>query len=184
LLGYSLGGRLALQWAARNAATLPQKIAALVLIGASPGIADAAERERRRQSDEALAHEILRDGIEAFLTHWWSGELFAGLTKNLSASALSALRERRLRNTPEALAASLRYVGNGVLPPVWSALPLLRVPVLCIAGEHDAKFRAIAAQMAAHLPDARTATISAAWHLPHLENPAETAACLQQFFAP
>src|SRR3954454_18833816 len=48
LVGYSMGGRIAL-----NAAlALPGSVERLVLVGASPGIADASEREQRRLADE------------------------------------------------------------------------------------------------------------------------------------
>src|SRR5947208_2990467 len=49
LAGYSMGGRIALHAAFH---LRPER---LVLIGASPGIADAAERAARRAADEALA---------------------------------------------------------------------------------------------------------------------------------
>ncbi|MDR3229790.1 MAG: alpha/beta fold hydrolase [Puniceicoccales bacterium] len=178
LLGYSMGGRLALQWAARHADVLCEKISALVLIGASPGIADADARTRRREADNALADAVCRSGTAAFLEHWWHSELFAGLPKNLSPAALAALRERRLRNAPEDLAASLRGVGAGALPPVWDALPRLHVPTLCAAGANDKKFCAIAAEMAAQLPLGRTFFARGAWHLPHIEKPAALARAL------
>ena len=53
-LGYSMGGRLALY----VAATIPKAVDRLVLIGASPGLADPGEREARRAADEALADRI------------------------------------------------------------------------------------------------------------------------------
>src|SRR5918999_6251116 len=54
LAGYSMGGRIALY----TALALPGLAQRLVLVGASPGIADAAEREARRVADEALAERV------------------------------------------------------------------------------------------------------------------------------
>ena len=92
-LGYSLGGRVALQVAADH----PQAVAALVLEGASPGIADAAEREARRASDEALAQRIERDGVEAFVDEWE-----AGAALRLAARAARGGARRRARDAARA----------------------------------------------------------------------------------
>ena len=62
LVGYSMGGRIALY----TALALPGLVERLVLVGASPGIADAAEREARRRADAALADRIEAIGVEAF----------------------------------------------------------------------------------------------------------------------
>jgi pimeloyl-ACP methyl ester carboxylesterase len=62
LVGYSMGGRIALY----TALTFPRAVARLVLVGASPGIADAAEREERRKADSALADRIEAIGVPAF----------------------------------------------------------------------------------------------------------------------
>src|SRR5437588_4312312 len=54
LAGYSMGGRIALH----VALALPDRVERLVLIGASPGIADPAERAARCEADERLAGQI------------------------------------------------------------------------------------------------------------------------------
>src|SRR4051812_9410580 len=59
LAGYSMGGRVALH----AALTLREQIDRLVLIGASPGLADPAERAARRAADEALAARIEAIGV-------------------------------------------------------------------------------------------------------------------------
>ncbi|MCS7072790.1 MAG: alpha/beta fold hydrolase, partial [Anaerolinea sp.] len=75
LLGYSMGGRLALY----TALTYPGHIQALILESASPGLASAAEREARRAADEALANRIEREGLDAFVRYWEELPLFSGL---------------------------------------------------------------------------------------------------------
>ena len=62
LVGYSMGGRIALY----TALALPGLVERLVLVGASPGIADSAERAARRAADDALADRIEAIGVEAF----------------------------------------------------------------------------------------------------------------------
>src|SRR5437868_9884939 len=66
LAGYSMGGRLALHFALAE----PNAVKRLILVGASPGIADEYERGRRRQDDDQLADEIERMGIEQFARQW------------------------------------------------------------------------------------------------------------------
>src|SRR5215207_6610784 len=90
-VGYSLGGRLCL----RLALDRPDLVPALVLIGASPGIAEAAGRAERRAADEALAEGIERDGVAAFLDRWLAGPLFATLPE------AAAGRAERLANTAD-----------------------------------------------------------------------------------
>jgi 2-succinyl-6-hydroxy-2,4-cyclohexadiene-1-carboxylate synthase len=172
--GYSLGGRTCL----RLAVDRPDLVRSLALIGASPGIADQAERHARRAADEALAEEIERDGVPAFLDRWLAQPLFATLPAD------AAGREARLANTASGLAAALRDLGTGAQEPLWDRLAALRMPMLLIAGELDPKFTAIARRMADLIgSNARTAVIPGAGHAAHLERPAAVAAVLEAFLS-
>lgn len=166
LLGYSMGGRTALGFALRH----PARTAALVLVGASAGIADADERAARRRDDDAFAASILRDGVPAFVERWMAHPLFASQSR-LGPDFLAAARAQRLANRAAGLAGSLRGLGTGAQPPLHDRLPGLDVPVLLAVGADDAKFRAIATELASLLPRARIATIPGAGHAAHLENP-------------
>lgn len=166
LLGYSMGGRLALYLAL----TYPQRVQRLVLESASPGLAEAAARRDRVASDEALADRIEVEGVPAFVAHWEQIPLFAS-QQSLPDAVRSRLREQRLRNRAVGLANSLRGMGTGVQPALWDRLPALAMPVLLLSGEHDAKFCAIARQMAAQMPAATHVTIPDAGHTIHLERP-------------
>jgi 2-succinyl-6-hydroxy-2,4-cyclohexadiene-1-carboxylate synthase len=171
-VGYSLGGRLCL----RLALDRPDLVPALVLIGASPGIAEAGGRAERRAADEALAERIERDGVAAFLDRWLAGPLFATLPE------AAAGRAERLANTADGLAWALRALGTGAQEPLWDRLAGLRPPTLLLAGELDRKFTAIARQMAAAIgPTAQVALVPRAGHAAHLERPAEVAARIEEF---
>src|SRR5579883_2439085 len=85
MLGYSMGGRIALYTAFSGF------LRAIILESASPGLADPLEREERRQSDNRLAQRIEDAGIEAFVDEWERLSLFAS-QRNLPAEARSALR--------------------------------------------------------------------------------------------
>lgn len=167
LLGYSMGGRVALHWAAAQ----PERLSALILESASPGLADAAERTARIQSDEALADFIEREGLRAFVERWENLPLFASQAR-LPEPVRAELRAQRLQNNPLGLAHSLRGLGTGVQSPLWERLPNLHVPTLLIAGELDLKFTAIAHSMAHNLPRSQVSLVPEAGHTVHLEQPA------------
>lgn len=170
LAGYSMGGRIALH----VARALPQRVGALVLIGASPGLAGAAEREERRAADGALADEIEAASLETFARRWAQTPVLAGLPDAVAAE----VHADRTRSTPEGLAAALRGLGTGTLPSLWEQLGEIAVPVSLIAGERDAKFRGIAERMATGLPDARVSVAPGAGHAVHLEAPGFVAAAI------
>lgn len=170
LAGYSMGGRIALHLAL----AAPDRVGRLSLIGASPGLAEPAERSARRQSDDALAAEIERERTETFARRWAQTPVLAGLPDEVAA----AVHADRMRSTPAGLAAALRGLGTGALPSLWDRLGELTLPVTLIVGERDQKFRAIAAAMAARLPVARLEVVPGAGHAVHLEAPEVVAALI------
>jgi len=95
-VGYSQGGRLCLQLALDR----PEVVPRLVLVSASPGIADATERAARVEADERLAREIERDGVDAFLERWLSQPLFATLPRDPGAPSRRPARTTRRRRGP------------------------------------------------------------------------------------
>jgi 2-succinyl-6-hydroxy-2,4-cyclohexadiene-1-carboxylate synthase len=170
LAGYSMGGRVALHYAIAR----PARVERLILIGASPGIADPAEREVRRRDDERLAEQIEHASIEQFAERWSQVPVLAGQP----AAVRIAARADRLRSTPSGLAAALRGLGAGALPPLWDRLPELSMPTVLVAGERDQKFRAIAEQMAGAIPVATIEIVPGAGHAAQFEDPATVAAII------
>lgn len=162
LLGYSMGGRIALYTAFSGF------FRALILESASPGLANPLERTHRKTSDKQLATRIERDGIEAFVEYWERLPLFAS-QQRLPYEQQQALHEQRLHNRPVGLANSLRGVGTGVQPALQERLVTLPIPVLLIAGILDTKFCAIAQHMAQSLPHAELHIVPDAGHTVHLE---------------
>jgi 2-succinyl-6-hydroxy-2,4-cyclohexadiene-1-carboxylate synthase len=161
-VGYSQGGRLCLQLALDR----PDVVERLVLVSASPGIADAGERAARRAADERLAQEIERDGVDAFLDRWLALPLFATLPRDRAG-----IDERRATNTVERLTAQLRTLGQGSQPSNWERLGELRVPVLLVVGALDTKYVDIARRVAERIADARVEVVPDAGHACHLERP-------------
>jgi 2-succinyl-6-hydroxy-2,4-cyclohexadiene-1-carboxylate synthase len=166
LLGYSMGGRVALATAIYH----PERIASLILESASPGIASSAGREARVASDNELANFIEREGIEAFVARWERIPLFSS-QERLPEAVRVRLRNQRLDNNRAGLANSLRGLGTGVQTPLWERLGELRMPCLIMAGELDVKFVEIATRMAAAIAGAQIAVVSDAGHTVHMEQP-------------
>ena len=166
LVGYSMGGRLALHFAAKH----PDAVRRLVLESASPGLASEAERRLRQESDDELARSIELDGVEAFIDRWQRLPLFESQS-GADEIVQSRLRALRLENSEEGLAGALRGLGTGALPSLWDALPAIHVPTLLLVGALDPKFVSIGERMAEALPDARLVVVPGTGHAVHLERP-------------
>ncbi|MBK9181254.1 MAG: alpha/beta fold hydrolase [Acidimicrobiales bacterium] len=169
-LGYSLGGRVALHLALAR----PDLVRGLVLIGATAGIDDPAERAARRRADAALADELERTGLDAFLQRWLAGPLFETLPPD------AAFVEARRESSAEGLASSLRLAGAGRQEPLWERLASLRMPVLVLAGALDDRFCALGRRLASAIgTNATFAAVPGAGHAAHLERPAEVLALVR-----
>jgi 2-succinyl-6-hydroxy-2,4-cyclohexadiene-1-carboxylate synthase len=176
VIGYSMGGRLALY----TALARPDLVDRLVLESASPGLAGDDERRTRRQSDEELARFLESHPIEAFVDRWEAQPLFA-TQRALSLGTRTRIRERRLACDRNRLAASLREMGAGAQAWLGDRLTEVEAPVLLIAGERDAKFAGIARDMLRSFPDGRLRVIPGAGHDVHTEAPAEFLAVVRDF---
>jgi 2-succinyl-6-hydroxy-2,4-cyclohexadiene-1-carboxylate synthase len=176
LLGYSMGGRIGLLLTAR----VPERVGRQILIGASPGLADPAERAARLASDEELAERIEREGLEWFVEYWESQPLFAS-QQRLPAAVREAQRKQRLAGSAIGYANALRGMSVGRQPSLWEILPTITTPTLLITGALDPKFCAIAAQMATLMPHARHAIVPEAGHAVHLEQPTAVAKLVRAF---
>lgn len=160
-LGYSMGGRLALHVALSH----PDLVERLVLVGATAGIEAAAARLERQAADELLAEELMRDGLDAFLSRWLAQPLFESLPED------NAGLDARRVNTPAGLAASLRLMGTGAQDNLWPRLGEIKAPTMLVVGALDAKFTDIANRMAEAMPEAHVTAMNGCGHACHLEAP-------------
>jgi 2-succinyl-6-hydroxy-2,4-cyclohexadiene-1-carboxylate synthase len=166
VLGYSMGGRLALHLAL----AAPQRVRALILESGSPGLSGAADRSARREADEALADSIERDGVAVFVDIWERLPLLA-LADHVTDHTRQRLRQTRLSHAPIGLANSLRGMGTGRQISLWDRLVEVTCPTLLVVGERDGRYREIAEHMRALVPAARTIVVREAGHTVHVDQP-------------
>ena len=165
LVGYSMGGRLALHVAARR----PDRVLSVFTIGAHAGLEEDA-REGRRQGDEALAARIEKEGIEAFVNYWGSQPMFAGIERRGPTYA-AEVRAERLRNHAAGLACSLRGMGAGAMQPLWDDLAHVEFPCTFVAGQLDHGYVASARRLASTVANSRVEIVPRAGHSVHQERP-------------
>lgn len=175
LVGYSMGGRLALYMALKY----PEVIKRCALESASPGLKTEAEQLTRQKHDESLAQELLSTNFSNFLEKWYNQPLFKSLK---ALPTFSELFEKRLKNSPEALAVVLQKMGTGVQPALWKELKNAINPILALVGEKDSKFVNIGKEMSEHSALIHAQCVANTGHLIHVENQPEFINRLYQFF--
>ncbi|MBW9235280.1 alpha/beta fold hydrolase, partial [Leptospira santarosai] len=117
LVGYSMGGRVALAYAL----TYPEYVRKLVLESASPGIDIEADRLARIAADNQLAMRLESEGLSSFIDFWQDIPLFQS-QKKLDEIKLQSIREERMQQTAAGLGNSLKGMGTGRQPSYWSRL--------------------------------------------------------------
>lgn len=180
VVGYSMGGRLALHLAV----TRPEAVRRVVVVSGSPGLATEAARAARRALDAERAAALAAD-LPGFLERWGRMPLFASLPEALRAR----LTAERCAGEPAELGRSLAGMGTGAQPSHWDALAGISVPVWAVAGALDPKFVALAHRMAAAGPPGppgpavEARVVPDAGHNIPAERPAALAALLTDLLA-
>ena len=147
LLGYSMGGRLALHALLGNG----HPWQAAVIVSANPGLESAAERNARQAADAAWAAKALAGNWQEFLAEWNAQPLLADAEIRAPQATGSLVTRRR------EIARSFVDWSLGAQEPLWDRLREISVPVLWVAGENDAKYLAMAERAVAEMPRARLA---------------------------
>lgn len=176
LLGYSMGGRIALSFAERHG-TL---VTSLMLESASPGLPTDAERKERKRRDLALAERIVKKGVPAFVEEWEDLPLFK-TQKRLSMDAQHKIRQERLMQKAEGLSRSLVQMGTGSQPSWWERLNTLYMPVQLIVGGLDSKFVQINQQMESAINQSELVIVQEAGHAVHVEQVEKFATIVMEF---
>lgn len=173
LVGYSLGGRIALHTALKY----PEQFAALVLESATAGIESEEERQERLAQDSRQADALRQKGMKDFLKSWYQQPLFTSLKPEM----IERIITRKSENNPQLLAEVMMRLSPGRQQSLWSDLPKWRKPSLLIAGELDQKYCGAAVRMSMLLRRSWLGIVSGAGHIVHLENNVDFTAVLKNF---
>lgn len=172
LVGYSMGGRIAMHYAVR----FPERVASLIVVSSSPGIEGENLRAARRASDAAWADKLRTMPMPDFLSAWYAQPVFASLRNK--PDLLREFIERRSSGEPGLLADALVKWGQGVVPSLWHAH--LDIPRRWIFGELDVAYVKMARTPEKPLPG-NIHIIKNAGHTVHLEQPAAVADSIRNF---
>lgn len=171
LVGYSMGGRLALQ--ALLEPDTPFRAA--VVVSAGLGIEGEAERQMRRVRDDRWAARFEDERWDELVRDWNAQPLLQ--TSPAPGERIETDFDR------SALATSLRWWSPAVQKPMMSRLREIAVPVLWIAGERDGAYAAIARAAAERLPHCQLWIAPDAGHRVPWELPEEFAERVSEFLA-
>ncbi|WP_414574640.1 2-succinyl-6-hydroxy-2,4-cyclohexadiene-1-carboxylate synthase [Anabaena sp. CCY 9402-a] len=179
LVGYSMGGRLALYLTLN----FPERFYKVILESTSPGLATEAEQIERIQRDAQIARKLARSvskiDFAAFLFSWYNQPIFGSMKNHLS---FNRMLESRLQNNPQELTKSLQFMGTGSQPSLWNKLQNNQIPLLLMVGENDAKFIDINKEMAQICRASQLKIINNSAHNIHFENTSEFVYHLKVYF--
>lgn len=175
LVGYSLGGRIALY----TAICYPQLISTLVIESANPGLETESARRSRAALDDQRAEQILAEGLDAFVEQWYQLDLFRSL--QTQPELLDSIKVRRKKNDPRWTAKIIRELSPGRQPPLWDRLDGLSMPTLLLAGALDPAYTAVVTQMGQKFRQATIEIMPDAGHNIHLEQPENFSQIIREF---
>lgn len=176
LLGWSLGGQIALDLAA----AMPAQIDKLVLVATTPRFVAASDWPygMKLEAITKMATQLREDyqqTVRDFLDLQVRGSMDGTSVVDQMRRALSVHGEAK----PDALEAGLNTLATSDLRPT---LPHVRTPTLVIAGQNDRITAPGASRvLATALPDARYVEMRRAAHAPFLSHRKEFTAVLEPF---
>lgn len=133
LVGYSMGGRLALHALIQNPA--PWKAA--IIISANPGIENPASRINRKKADAEWSEKFLHTPWKDLITEWNQQPVFGGNTQERHEEDFSRA----------SLADAMLTWSLGNQEFLIPHIEKLEIPLLWIVGENDTKYLEIAKQI-------------------------------------
>ncbi|HKI43690.1 MAG TPA: 2-succinyl-6-hydroxy-2,4-cyclohexadiene-1-carboxylate synthase [Balneolales bacterium] len=175
LLGYSMGGRLALRIALNNNLNL----AGLILESTTYGIEDPAVKKDRLRSDQDNADRILND-FHTFVDKWNRNPLFAA-SQPLKEETQQNLDYIQRRQRPHGLANSLIGFGSASMASVRHQLGHISLPTLLITGQQDVKYSTIGNEMSRHIPDCKHYILAGCGHRVHVDDPNKYVNTIRRF---
>lgn len=153
LLGYSMGGRLAMNALVNN----PAMWSGVIAVGADPGLISDDARSKQLQKDLEWARRFRTEDIQELLVEWDELPVFCGRS-NCASREISELDSEKISRFFDVFSKARQ--GN--------MLPMLRKlktpPLLYISGCDDIKYTKIGQDLAAHCMPVRHQIIPNAGH--------------------
>ncbi|PST88549.1 2-succinyl-6-hydroxy-2,4-cyclohexadiene-1-carboxylate synthase [Photobacterium sp. NCIMB 13483] len=176
LIGYSMGARLAMYHACALAAdpsvsSNGPRLIKVLLEGGHFGL-PSAEREPRYQHDQRWAARFAQQPLIDVLQDWYQQSVFTSLT----TAQRQALVTKRSDNLGAGIAKMMLATSLAKQPQLLPQLQQLSVPVHYLCGEHDTKFRDLAAACGLAVT-----VIDNAGHNIHIEQPVAFTTALLAF---
>ncbi|OED37698.1 2-succinyl-6-hydroxy-2,4-cyclohexadiene-1-carboxylate synthase [PVC group bacterium (ex Bugula neritina AB1)] len=177
LLGYSMGGRLALQVLLQR----PERFSRLILEGSCPGLKTEEGRLERVKNDGYIAKQIEKekDVFLKYLLKWYQQPFFKSIKRK--ADLFEKFLELRLKNDPLQVAESLRCLGTGAQPSLWENLKDIKSDTCLIVGCEDDKFLTFCKEMATIIPSCELYIVEKCGHNVHVEQPEKHVKILKNF---
>ena len=175
LVGYSMGGRLAVYLAVHY----PHLWKRVIFESTSPGLKTEAERKTRQKQDNAIAERLMQVPLSHFVDEWYRQPIFSRMLQY--PDRFVQLKQSRLKNDISGLVKSLQQMGTGSQPSLWEHLSRITAPTLLIVGSEDTKFRAIANEMNIGLQMGKIKEVPYAGHVVHWEQPKLFATLVYEF---
>ncbi len=172
LVGYSMGGRVALETLVRTDRALP--LSGTVFESAGLGPRDDADRTALAKRSRQWLAKLQAEGVEAFVDWWESLPLFA-TQRLLEQDVRDRVRAERIGCGVDGLACMLAGTGQHLQSYADDSLAALQdaaargIAVVYLAGEHDDRYCAIAEAIRASSPLVQVHIVDDAGHNIHLE---------------
>lgn len=129
LVGYSLGGRIALKMITEN----PDFFSSAVIISAHPGLISEKERENKKIEEKKWIDLLKANDIDTFLKEWYSQPMFKG------AYIPSYRKEQNCKN----LLLAMKEFSPSIFPSYWDDLNHISIPITYVYGELDVRYQAV-----------------------------------------
>ncbi len=160
LLGYSLGGRLALHACVRR----PDLWEATIVVGADPGLESEQQKSLQLDRDRNWAERLKREPLEKLADEWDEQPVFCGL-KNQAPRNPGEMDASKLSRQFEVFSKGLQ---QNLVPELAN---LKTPPVLFLSGEKDQKYQKIGEELAKSSPVVKAQVVADAGHRVPWENP-------------
>lgn len=170
LVGYSLGGRMAMYHACQPES---HGLRGLVVEGSHPGLQSENEREARALGDARWAARLRDEDLPAVLNDWYRQPVF----RSLNAQQRKHLVALRSQNDSRSLAQMLEATSLARQPDLREPLSQLAAPFHYLCGERDEKFRAVSKELACPVT-----LIPGVGHNAHRDAPAAFSSALLTLF--